>query len=90
MTGPLITDLLTILQRHFPEESDTIRQRLDEDPTLKEIEENYRDCVTALQYWRGSEAPEAHTRIREYSTFSKEIEQEAVTTYEAHVSPSRT
>jgi len=90
MTGPSMTDLLTILQRHFPEESDTIKQRLGEDSTLKEIEENYRDCVTALQHWRRSKAPEAQARIAEYSTFSKEIEQEAVTTYEAHVSPSRT
>ena len=85
-----MTDLLAILQGHFPEESDTIRQRLDEDPTLKEIEENYRDCIAALHYWRRSEAPEAHTRIREYSTFSKEIEQEAVATYQVHVLQSRT
>ncbi|WP_319548929.1 hypothetical protein [Desulfogranum marinum] len=85
-----MTDLLTILQRRFPEESEKIRQRLDEDPTLKEIEENYCDCVTALQHWRRSKAPEARARIVEYSTFSKEIEQEAINTYEAHVSQSRT
>jgi hypothetical protein len=85
-----MTDLLTILQRHFPEESDKIRQRLNEDPTLKEIEENYRDCVTALQHWRRSKAPEAQARIAEYSTFTKEIKQEALNTYEAHFSQSRT
>ena len=90
MTNPLMTDLLTILQRHFPEESDRIRQRLNEDPTLNEIEENYRDCVTALQHWHRSTAPEAQARIAEYSTFSRELEQEALNAYEAHVSRSRT
>jgi len=90
MTGTLMTDLLTILQRHFPEESDRIRQRLNEDPTLNEIEENYRDCVTALQHWRRSKAPEAQARIAEYSTFSRELEQEALNAYEAQVSQSRT
>jgi len=88
MTDSLMTDLLTILQRHFPEESDKIRQRLNEDPTLNEIEDNYRDCVTALQHWRQSKAPEAQARIVEYSTFSKELEQEALNAYAAQVSQS--
>ncbi len=88
MTDSLMTDLLTILQRHFPEESDKIRQRLNEDPTLNEIEDNYRDCVTALQHWQRSKAPEAQARIVEYSTFSKELEQEALNAYAAQVSQS--
>ena len=74
MTNPLMTDLLTILKKHFPEESDRISQRLNEDPTLNEIEENYRDCVTALQHWRRSTAPEAQARIAEYSTFFSSFE----------------
>lgn len=83
-------DLLTILQRHFPAEGDKIRQRLNEDPILQEIEENYRDCIAALQHWRQSKEPEANARIVEYSSISRELEQEALNAFEAHVLQSRT
>lgn len=81
-----MTDLLTLLQRQIPEDDDKIRQRFNEDPFLQEIAENYRDCVTALQHWRLSKTPEAQARIVEYTTFSRELEQEALNAYEAKVS----
>ena len=73
-----LIDLLTSLQHYFPGEGEKVRKCLDEDPTLKEIAENYLDCVNALKYWRHSKAPEAQARIAEYSTFSNELEQEAL------------
>lgn len=73
-----MNDLLTILLRHFPKESDKISQRFNEDPRLNEIAENYRDCVTALQYWSLSKSPESEVRIVEYTTFRRELEQEAI------------
>jgi hypothetical protein len=82
-TGPDMTDLLTVLQQHFPGKNDIIKQWLGADPTLQEIAENYLDCVNALRYWGQSKSPESKARITEYLTVSKELEQEALEVLEA-------
>ena len=90
MLGQIMIDLLTIVQRHYPEERDKIKQRFDEDSTLQEIAENYRDCISALHHWRRLKAPEAQARVIEYSTFSRELEQEALNTYQACIKQLKT
>lgn len=70
--------LLSILQSHFPDAGDTIKHRLEEDPTLQEISENYDDCLNALQHWRHSKSPEAKARISEYQKIAGELEKEAL------------
>ena len=78
-------DLLTVLQQHFPEKGDIIKQWFAADPTLQEIAENYLDCENALRYWRQSKSPESKARIAEYFTISQELRQEALEVIEARV-----
>lgn len=88
MKSPMVNALLTTLQSRFPDAGDTIQRRLEEDPTLQEISENYRDCKNALQHWRRSSAPEARARISEYQKISRELEQEALDAFGAQLSQS--
>ncbi|MFT5730377.1 MAG: hypothetical protein ACI8PB_004557 [Desulforhopalus sp.] len=84
-TGLDMKALLTVLQQHFPEKDNIIKQWLDVDPTLQEIAENYLDCENALRYWGQSKSPEAKTIIAEYLTISKGLEQESIEVIEALV-----
>lgn len=47
-----------------------------EDSEFLALSEDYDICVTALRYWAGSTAPEAETRVIEYHTLIKELEEE--------------
>ena len=47
-----------------------------EDPEFRAICEDYDDCVHAWQYWAKSKEPEAETRVNEYRTLIKELENE--------------
>ena len=38
--------------------------------------EDYDACVDALQYWTRSKEPEAETRVNEYRTLVRELEEE--------------
>ena len=64
-----------ILKR-FPEKSRLIDLLLKKDPEFVALCEDYDDCVNALRYWSGSNAPEADTRVNEYRVLVQELEEE--------------
>jgi hypothetical protein len=60
----------------FPEKSHIIFHLVEEDPEFFALCEDYDICVNALRYWEQSKKPEAKTRINEYRTLAREIEEE--------------
>jgi len=66
------------IQKRFPEKSETIAHFMEKDPEFRAICEDYDDCVHAWQYWAQSKEPQAETRVDEYRTLIKELENEIV------------
>ena len=60
----------------FPEKNHTIAHLIAEDPEFLALCEDYDICVNALRYWEGSREPEAETRVNEYRTLAREMEEE--------------
>jgi len=46
------------------------------DPEFLTLCEDYDACVDALRYWAKSEAPEAETRVKEYTILVRELKEE--------------
>lgn len=74
------------IRKRFPEESETIALLMAEDPEFRAICEDYDDCFHAWQYWAQSKEPEAETRVNEYRTLIKELENEIVEALSKYVS----
>ena len=68
---------LNILER-FPEKIHTLTLLMAEDPEFLAVCEDYDACIEALRYWAQSSEPEAATRINEYNTLVRELEEEIV------------
>ena len=68
---------LNILER-FPEKIHTLTLLMAEDPEFLAVCEDYDACIEALRYWAQSNEPEAATRINEYNTLVRELEEEIV------------
>jgi hypothetical protein len=49
-----------------------------EDPEFLALCEDYDACVDALWYWANSKEPEAKTRVREYRTLVRDLEEEII------------
>ena len=49
-----------------------------EDPEFLAVCEDYDACVEALCYWTRSSDPEGATRIDEYNTLVRELEEEII------------
>jgi hypothetical protein len=60
----------------FREDSHTIAHLIEEDGEFLAMCEDYGACVNALRYWEQSKEPEAETRVNEYRTLIKELEEE--------------
>jgi len=71
-----------ILKR-FPEKSGSLALLIAEDPEFLALCEDYEACVKALRYWVDSNEPEAATRINEYNSLVRELEEEIVRVVEA-------
>ena len=69
------TKLLHIKEQ-FPDQNHAIDLLMAEDPEFLSLCEDHDDCVNAIQYWANSKEPEAETRIIEYHTLIKELEEE--------------
>ena len=65
----------SILER-FPEKIHTLTLLMGEDPEFLSVCEDYEACIEALRYWARSNEPEAATRINEYNTLVRELEEE--------------
>ena len=64
------------IRKRFPEKSETIDIFMAENPEFRTICEDYDDCFHAWQYWAHSKEPEAETRVNEYRTLIKKLENE--------------
>ena len=64
------------MRDRFPDKRGTIDRLLAEDPEFFALSEDYDSCVDALKYWATSNASEAETRVIEYDTLIKELEEE--------------
>ena len=64
-----------VLER-FRTKQDHINLLIEKDPEFMTLLEDYHDCVEALQRWQQSKEPEAETRVDEYRTLVKELEEE--------------
>lgn len=64
--------------KRFPEKSHALTLLMAEDPEFLAICEDYEACVAALSYWTQSSEPEAVTRIDEYNTLVRELEEEII------------
>jgi hypothetical protein len=60
----------------FREDSHTIARLIEEDGEFLAMCDDYDACVDALRYWAKSKEPEAETRVNEYRTLIKELEEE--------------
>ena len=49
-----------------------------EDPEFLSVCEDYDACIEALRYWAQSNEPEAATRLNEYNTLVRELEEEII------------
>jgi len=74
------------IRKRFPEKSETIAFLMAEDPEFCAICEDYDACFHAWRYWAQSKEPEAETRVNEYRTLIKELENEILEALSKHVS----
>ena len=64
------------IRERFPDKSHIIDLLMAEDSEFLTLCEDYDVCVYALRYWAKSKAPEAETRVNEYRTLVRELEEE--------------
>ena len=62
----------------FPKKSHEIARLLEKDPEFLALSEDYDVCIKALQHWEQSKEPEAKTRVDEYRTLARGLEEEIV------------
>ena len=64
------------IRERFPDQKQRIDFLMAQDFEFLALSEDYDTCVTALRYWAGSDAPESESRVIEYHTLIKELEEE--------------
>ena len=64
------------IRERFPDKNRSIDLLIAEDPEFLTMSEDYDVCVNALRYWTKSKEPEAKTRINEYRTLVRDLEEE--------------
>jgi hypothetical protein len=71
-----MSDKANHILEQFPEKSHTIALLMEEDPEFLALCEDCDACVKALPYWAKSKEPEAKSRVNEYRTLVRELEEE--------------
>ena len=71
------------IRERFPDKDDRIDLLMAEDPEFHSICEDYDACINALGYWAESKEPEAGTRVSEYRTLIRELEEEVTQAFVA-------
>ena len=64
------------IRERFSDKKHTIDLLMAEDPEFLDLCEDHDACVNALRYWAKSEEPEAETRVHEYHTLVRELQEE--------------
>lgn len=72
-----MTDIAHHIKEKFPGDEPAINRLVAQDPEFCTICEDYDACITALQYWIDSNAPEASIRMDEYRNLIEGLETEA-------------
>ena len=67
----------------FPYKKHSIDLLAAEDPEFLSLCEDYDACVSAMQYWAKSKAPEAETRANEYRALVRDLQEEIAQAIEA-------
>jgi hypothetical protein len=67
--------LASVLEK-FPEAAARIRELFLRSPSFQSLCEDYRDCLTAWQYWRQAASGEAPALYQSYAELLQELEQE--------------
>jgi hypothetical protein len=73
--GPPKAALAPVLEK-FPETAARIREFYLQSPSFQSLCEDYRDCLTAWQYWRQCASEEAPALRESYAKLLRELEQE--------------
>jgi hypothetical protein len=60
----------------LPDQKRTIDLLAAQNSEFLELCEDHDACVNAMQYWTRSKEPEAETRVNEYRTLVRELEEE--------------
>jgi hypothetical protein len=76
------------IRERFPDKTRAIDLLVAQDPEFLTLCEDFDACVDALQYWAESKQPEAETRVDEYRTLVREL-QEEITQALAALEPRR-
>ncbi len=71
-----VNDKTRHIRERFPYKKQSIDLLMAEDPEFLSLCEDYDACVDALRYWARSEKPEADTRVKEYHTLVRELQEE--------------
>ena len=71
-----MTDKTLHLLKRFPGRNDTLVRLMFEDSEFYQLCQDYEDCVNALQYWSTSKEAVSKTRLDEYCTLVRELEEE--------------
>ena len=71
------------IRERFPDKKHSIDLRMAEDPEFLTLCEDHDACVDALRYWADSKEPEANTRVDEYRTLVRELQEEITQVLEA-------
>lgn len=71
------------IRERFPDKKHTIDLLMAKDPEFLDLCEDFDACVDALRYWAKSEKPEAETRVKEYHTLVRELQEEIAQALEA-------
>ena len=74
--GRALNDKTRYIRERLPDKKHSIDLLAAEDPEFLSLCEDYDDCVNALRYWARSEKPEADTRVKEYHTLIRELQEE--------------
>jgi transposase-like protein len=73
--GPRPTTLEVIL-RGFPEQRDVIERTFRDQPSFRELCEDYHRCAAALGRWRRLHGEASSARSREYAELLEELTRE--------------
>jgi hypothetical protein len=78
-----VNDKARHIRERFPDKKHIIDLLMAKDPDFLALCEDYDACVDALRYWTKSEKSEAETRVNEYRTLVRELQEEIAQALEA-------
>ena len=76
MVGQAVSDKIQRIREKFPDKNQYIDLLIAEDPEFLTLCQDYDISVNALRYWAQSKEPESKTRVNEYRTLIRELEDE--------------